>query len=230
MSRLATCLACKRRFAAIESGREAYLDAFPPGEFARQVVARAERAARTEAAGAARGGRRPDRRRWLAGLGGLALALGVVALFVATRPADEIRLKGVTWQVVAKRGERTWLLDEGAALQPGDRLAFSYGLPSDRSFLLLGVDDAGHVSRYGGDGPPLRLARGAGSLPFAVELDERAGQERLFGIFSIDPIDGATAKRALEAAFARAHAERRAVASADLGLRADVLTLGFSKR
>jgi hypothetical protein len=223
---LASCPSCAQRLAEIEKARAAYLAAFPADGFARQVAARAQRASREPAIEPS------SRRRWFAGFGTLALAAGAIALF-ALRPTDEIRLKGgpASWQVVAKRGERTWPLTDGATLRPGDRLAFTYTLAQDRFFLLLGVDDGGTVSQYGGaDGAPLRLARGSGPLPFAIELDERPGEERLFAVFSPAAIDGATAKRALTDAFARARAQRRAVAASDLTLAAEVLTLGFSKK
>jgi hypothetical protein len=234
---IASCQTCSSRFTNITRGRVAYLAAYPADDFARQVAARAERARRPAAAAPADGRepsrQRPMRRRWLAGVGAVALAMGAVALF-ALRPrgiSEEIRLKGgATWSVFVKRGARTWPAQEGESLKTSDRLAFAYSLADDRYFLLFGVDDAGTTVQYGAEGAQLLLLRrGRGELPFGIELDARTGEERLFALFSRAPLDVATARVALAAAIARARAERRPVTGAELKTGAEILTFGFKK-
>jgi hypothetical protein len=237
---VAGCRDCKLRLDDIARARASYLAAYPAADFVRQVAARAERVRRAAAAATdAVTGDPPvpgwGRRLWLAGAGGLVLALGGIALFAIPsgrppRAPDEIRLKGgVTWSVYANRGTRTWPVSEGETLKPGDRLAFAYSVPQDRYLVLLGIDDAGTLAQYGPDGSPVRLSRGQGRVPFAIELDARPGEEQLVALFSQTPLDVAVAKQALAAGAAAARAGNRHVAAADLKLPAEIVISRFKK-
>jgi hypothetical protein len=236
---VAGCAICRSRLAEITAARAAYLAAYPAEAFARQVAARAERGRRASAAGNDLGSNvrtaaGTARRRWLAGLGGLIFALGAVALYVlpGAHAPDEIRLKGpVGWSVFVQRGTRTWALGEGESLQSGDRLAFAYALSQDRYLVLLGIDDAGTITRYGPEGaPPLRLARGQGRIPFAIELDDRPGEEQLIALFSAAPLDVAVARQALATAATGARAQHRRLGPDDLKLPAQGVIIAFKKR
>jgi hypothetical protein len=230
---VAECEACTSRLAEIARARAEYLAAYPAEDFVRQVAARAERAGRAASTGD-RSNVDTGRRRWLGGLGGLALAVAGIALYVipSRQAPDEIRLKGgVSWSVVAQRGTRTWAISEGETLKPGDRLAFAYSLSQDRYLVLLGIDDAGTVVQYGPEEAPLRLARGQGRVPFAIELDARPGEEQLVALFSQTPVvDVTAAKRALAAAAVTARDQNRNLTAADLKLSAEIVTFGFKKR
>jgi Domain of unknown function (DUF4384) len=229
---VAACERCQRRLDAISSAAKAYLASYPADAFARQVAARAQRADR---AAVAERERPPNiaRRRLFGGLGVLAMAAGAIALWVrlpAPTP-DAIRLKGgMTWSVFAKRGARAWPVVEGETLKPGDQLAFTYSLSQDRFLWMLGIDDAGTITQYGPEATPVRLARGQGRVPFAIELDARPGEERLFALFSQAPLDVSEAKRVLAVSAARARRENRWVTAADLTLPAEIATFGFKKR
>lgn len=233
---VAGCSDCRSRLDDIARARAAYLAAYPALDFARQVAARGERARR--AAGAVTADRPAvgwGRRLWLAGAGGLLLALGAVVLFAipssrAPGAPDEIRLKGgVTWSVFANRGTRTWPVTEGDTLKPGDRLAFAYSVPQDRYLVLLGIDDAGTIAQYGPNGSPVRLTRGQGRVPFAIELDARPGDEQLVALFSQTPLDVAAPKQALAAAAITARAQNRRVTAADLKLPGEIVVSSFKK-
>jgi hypothetical protein len=231
---LAGCRDCRSRLDDIAQARAAYLGAYPAADFARQVTARAERARRATAAAVTgeRSAAAWGRRLWLAGAGGLVLALGAVVLFAipSARAPDEIRLKGgVTWSVFASRATRTWPVTDGETLKAGDRLAFAYSVPQDRYLVLLGIDDAGTIAPYGPVGSPVRLPRGQGRVPFAIELDGRPGEEQLIALFSHNPIDVAAAKQALAAAAVAARAGNRRVTAADLKLPAEIVTFSFKK-
>jgi hypothetical protein len=77
--------------------------------------------------------------------------------------------------------------------------------------LLLGIDDAGTITRYFPDGNIVQssaLAAGAGrQLPVGVELDARPGRERLIALFSAAPLDEVSARAALAAAWRTARAQ-----------------------
>ncbi len=218
------CPTCSSRLAAMTGARAEYLGAYPAQDFVRQVAARAERAPRPVAPA--------PRRRWLAGLAAGTLVVAVAAVFLLLRPApDDVRLKGgVSWSVFAKRGPRTWPVTDGESLKAGDRLAFAYVIAGDRYLLLLGVDDAGAITQYGGEGgAPLLLRRGRGTLPFGIELDARRGEERLFALFSPAALDVEQTKQALAAAAARARAQNRPLTAGDLKLPGEIASFGFRK-
>ncbi|HET6281328.1 MAG TPA: hypothetical protein VFH73_10185 [Polyangia bacterium] len=234
---VATCQLCKLRLDCITCAADAYLASYPADDFSHQVAVRARLAERGGVSAAADSRSRPTvpRRRLFAGLAVLAMAAGAVALWVrlAPRTLDEIRYKGggVSWAVFAKRGDRTWAVADGDILRPGDRLAFTTYAPQDRFLLMFGIDDAGTIVQYGPQtSTPLRLPRGQGSVPFAIELDARPGEERLFALFSPAPLDTAEARRALAAAAVRARRENRWVTAADLTLPAEITSFGFKKR
>jgi hypothetical protein len=105
-------------------------------------------------------------------------------------------------------------------------LAFVYSLDRPRHLLLLGIDDAGTVTRYfpaqGTGGAPLAASPHA-QLPVGIELDARKGEERLYGLFSDSVLDEAEARRALTQALSRARTHGAGIPSmgeVDLPVRA----------
>jgi hypothetical protein len=228
---LAACDPCSMRKRALEAARARFLAAYPAADFARAVV---EQAAQPEP---------PPRRRWqgwsapgvLASAAG-SLAIGAAALLWFSRaPAPPaIRLKGgVSLQAFAKHAGRTSALRDGDALAPGDQLAFEYALDRPRYLLLLGIDDAGAITRYfpaDSSGAAPLAATPRAQLPVGIELDARKGQERLYALFSAAALDEAEARGALIQALFAAHAHGAAIAALrELDLPAHQVTIWFRK-
>jgi hypothetical protein len=223
---LAGCDRCGVRRVALDAARSRFLATYPAAEFARAVVARAEIPPPVA----------PKRRRtWQM----IAPAAGVVALAAAVlvwlHPAPEpraVRSKGgVSLEVIARRGAIQSPLRDGEALSPGDQLAFSYTLDQPRYLLLLGVDDAGEITRYFAADDALAVAPRA-QLPTGIELDARKGDERLYALFSEVALDEAVVRHAItrELAAVRAYGHGIAAMRAiDLQPPVHQITLWFRK-
>jgi hypothetical protein len=120
----------------------------------------------------------------------------------ATRDTDDIRAKGAaTFQVYAKRGEHVFALRDGSRLAPGDAIRFVAGSRVAGYLLVGSVDGAGHASIYFPYGGARSGAIGGApaELPGSIVLDAAPGPERLFAVFTPEPIDATAVTAALEA-------------------------------
>ncbi len=126
----------------------------------------------------------------------VAIAVIVVTLHPHPRaaPPPELAIKGdATWQVFANRDGQTFTVHDGTQLEPGDRIRFAV-IPDGAHYVLVAsIDGAGTVSIYfpygGSESAPLPAQAGARSLlPGSIVLDSAPGPERMFAIFSDEPI------------------------------------------
>lgn len=135
------------------------------------------------------------------------LAAAAILVWLARKPetttvTDDIRAKGpATFQVYAKRGERVLALRDGSRLAPGDAIRFVAGSRVARFLLVGSVDGAGRASIYF---PYRGTQSGAiggtpAELPGSIVLDAAPGPERLFAVFTTEPIEAAAVTSALEA-------------------------------
>jgi hypothetical protein len=198
---VASCDHCAARQRTLTAAKARYLAALPALDFARSVIAQAER---SEPAVRTRSRTWKQPLVYAPALGLLALA-AVAMLWIAGAPGgSEIRMKGsASLWTVAKHGSTQSVLRDGDALVPGDQIAFEYALDRPRFLLLLGIDDAGAVTRYfpGAEPRADRLAAATRTqLPIGIELDARKGEERLYALFSEEPLDEVQARNALERA------------------------------
>jgi anti-sigma factor RsiW len=129
--------------------------------------------------------------RWVVPL----LAVSAAVLVVLHPPAEDGPAYGVkggtTLQLFAHRGERTWKVEQGEELAPGDQVRFRVeggGLPY---VLLVSVDGAGQVNTYhpfGGARSALLPDGALVEIAGSVVLDTAPGPERLFALFSREPL------------------------------------------
>lgn len=195
---LANCDHCTARKRAFTDAKARHLAASPASDFARAVIAQAGRdgpSLHTRA-------RTWKTSRVYASAAGVLVAAAAVLLWNGPQPdSSEIRLKGgASLWAVAKHGAAQHVLRDGDTLAAGDQLAFEYALDRPRFLLLLGIDDGATVTRYfpAGELSSGRLnATTRAQLPFGIELDARAGEERLYALFSDEPLDETAARRAL---------------------------------
>ena len=137
---------------------------------------------------------------WLA-----APMLAAAAILLVLRrepPPPELGIKGdATWQVFAHRAGKTFEVHDGAVLAAGDEIRFVVVPDRARFVLIVSVDGAGQASiyyPYNGaasapiDGPRVELAG-------SIVLDAAPGPERLFALFSDEPIAAPAARDALRA-------------------------------
>ncbi|NMB74680.1 MAG: DUF4384 domain-containing protein [Myxococcales bacterium] len=188
---LAACPRCQERMEERDQARQV---------FRREVYPLTVEAVVAAGAGApAPGARRtPWLLRWALG-GAAALALVLVGLWIGWPHPDpnadggHTGLDGIKGppaiQVFVKRGERVFEIREGEPLRPKDRIRFVVSLPRPGYLRVLSLNGDDATSYYPPPGAtPVRLPAGRQELPGATELDERAGPERLWIVFSDEPL------------------------------------------
>lgn len=188
---LAACARCRERMEERDRVREA---------FRREVYPLTVEAVVAAGAGApAPGARRaPWMLRWALG-GAAAMALLLVGLWIGWPRLDQTAGGGLAGldgikgppaiQVFIKRGERVFELRDGEPVRPKDRLRFVVSLPRPGYLRVLSLDARGASSFYPPAGAaPARLPAGRQELPGATELDASAGPERLWVVFSDEPL------------------------------------------
>jgi hypothetical protein len=136
-----------------------------------------------------------SRRSWRWALVAAPALAAAILLLVIMRdrggPDDELGIKGdATWQVFANRNGETFAVHDGSNLAAGDRIRFVVTPNGAPYVLVASVDGAGAASIYypygGTQSGPTHGARN--ELPGSIVLDAAPGPERLYAIFSDDPI------------------------------------------
>ena len=88
------------------------------------------------------------------------------------------------------------------ALKPEDRIRFVVNPAGGKYLLVVSRDGAGAISVYypfGEQKSALVASNTKSELPGSVELDGTLGNERLFAIFSNEPVNASTVESALKA-------------------------------
>jgi hypothetical protein len=148
------------------------------------------------------------------GLPGIAAAAALVLVAgLALRPAVHERegyvgVKGAPGlDIICRRQARTFPLDPGQALRPGDELRFRpLGTPPDARYAVLGsVDGTGRFAPFYPpdlEQPSVPLPAPGSALPGGVTIDEAPGPERLLLVVSSQPLSARAVARAAEASAA----------------------------
>jgi hypothetical protein len=172
--------------------------------------------------------RRAVRRRWLRFAYPLALlpVLGGLLLVAANRKDGDLLLPGVALEtgarakgalaleIVCKRGEEQFPVNEGADFYPGDRLRFAYTKGEPGHLTIFGLDDTGQVFPYYEDKVLSGIVAPAGSrvvLPGSIELDGHRGWERIFALWSPEKLDPRAVEAAVQGALREAGGDVRQV-------------------
>jgi len=189
-----SCDQCRTRLRALVAARTQFLNAHPAAPFACQVIARAEHLG-------------PERKLpwWLAArfvhgvVGALALTLAALGWLGHDAAASWSRASGVaSFQVLARRGVEERRVRDGDTLAPGDRLAFEYSLERPRYFMLLGIDATGTIVRYLPESGEACLKATSGRrLSEQIAVGSQRGDERLYALFSSEPLSEVAARHAI---------------------------------
>ena len=184
---LATCQRCQARRAELEAKATAFrasAPAFTP-RAAKVVSLRPRRIVPMIAAG-------------------LAVAASVLLMLRPTGDVlDTTRSKGsARLGFFIKRGEQVIEGRDGAHVQPGDLLRFTYTSQEPRHLAVLSRDGAGVASVYFPERATTReLPAGkAQALPDAIELDATLGEETLLALFCSGQLDLEPLRKQLEQA------------------------------
>ncbi|HZS37268.1 MAG TPA: hypothetical protein VFF06_10590 [Polyangia bacterium] len=179
-----TCERCRGDLEALRSARE---------RFEREVMPRTLPAVirRHRRRGASL------RRRLLVVLPVIAAAAALLLLLprgMDLTPRERILVKGgePALRGFARRGDRVFAVSDGAVLAPGDDLRFVVEPGGRRFVLIASVDGAGHATVYhpygGMTSAPLDKAPRI-ELPGSIHLDAAPGPERVFALYSDQPLD-----------------------------------------
>jgi hypothetical protein len=171
------CEACRRRWDQLAADRQAFLARARPAAFAESVLAR----------------KRPRAFVWWWTL--LAPALAVLALFLW--PRDQERFKGppVAVELFVKSGAQTARFDPDRGYRAGDALQVVYTAGDPLYFTALDVEADGRVTILARDTAPLPPGTRR-RLDRSFVLDEGSGEERVFVLFSKQPLDERELQRA----------------------------------
>lgn len=144
---------------------------------------------------------------------------------------DDIRVKGaITFKVFAKRGDSVISVVDRAKLASGDAIRFIAAARSDRYLIVGSVDGRGKATIYF----PYNGTRSAAvtstptELPGSIVLDDAPGPERLFALFSTEPLEAPVVTTALTALGARGADAIRAATVLDVRATHQA-TLAFEK-
>ena len=181
---------------------------------------------------------------WWRRLGVAPLLVPVLAaaalLFWLKRPAPsgehvddtfDLRIKGaVTFKVFAKRGETVTAVVDGARLAPGDAIRFVASARTDRFLIVGSIDGRNNATIYfpygaAQSGP---VSATPAELPGSIVLDDAPGPERIFALFSTQPLEAAAVTQALLAVGARGADAIRSTTTLEIGA-AHTATLLFEK-
>ena len=116
----------------------------------------------------------------------------------------DLGLKGdsrIEFEVVAQREhEGQFTVKEGTVLKPGDKIRFVVNSGGAKYVLIGSKDGAGNFTvyhPYAGE-KSIGIERGEHELPGAIQLDEVAGKEKLFAVFSTEPLKADDVKAMVE--------------------------------
>jgi hypothetical protein len=126
-----------------------------------------------------------------------AVALVVFVFFIKPQASDEVRIKGdPTLQIFAKRPDReqVFAVTPEVKLRPGDRIRFVAEAPGRGFLLVVSKDRGGQVSFYVPTfgAQSVEIPPGKHEMPGSIELDQAPGPERIYAIFSDEPLSVAT--------------------------------------
>lgn len=116
----------------------------------------------------------------------------------------DVSLKGdprIDFEVVAQRGgEGQFPVREGSVLKPGDKIRFVVNAGGAHYVLIGSKDGAGNFTVYHpyGGAESAGIERGQHELPGAIELDDVAGKEKLYAVFSTEPLKADEVKAMVE--------------------------------
>jgi len=170
------------------------------------------------------------RRRWWMLVALPALAAAALVMFVLVRHGDprepDLGIKGgPAWQVVALHGDHELRVHDFTKLAAGDRVRFVVVPNGARYVTIASVDGTGAASIYYA---AVKLEGPRVEVPDSIVLDAAPGPERLFALFSDQPLDAAPIEAKLRALGTGGAAKIRAASALDVPARAQ-LTLVFEK-
>ena len=177
------CESCQAAIAEFERERQEFLVKNPPEKIEEYVLSQVERRIRAK------------RRFTIAAVPIAAIVLAVlfVVFWPVHNPKPTIRTKGgVSIELWVQDGEKVVKVGPGKSFKAGDRIQFKCTSGADDHVFLVSLDEAGQVSNFNHEmfGTSKKIVPGSGIvLEGSIILDESVQAERVFAIFSNEPIE-----------------------------------------
>jgi hypothetical protein len=143
----------------------------------------------------------------LAALGAAALVAIAVTLFMRPPEPTEVFRGSIDIELHLVRDGVAQQQGALVRARAGDRLQFLITTPADGSLSIFDLQDDGELTEWMAP----REVRGLQPVDFAVMLDDYAGSERVYIIFSDDPVGRSDVERALQSTYDRPLADLDAV-------------------
>jgi hypothetical protein len=128
-------------------------------------------------------------------------AAAALVLYMRAQGEPAIQTKGGPMlSVYARHADRVFAVRDGQSLQPADELRFVVAGAGRKYVIIASIDGGGHASIYypfAGE-RSVELPAGKIELPGSVRLDETLGAERLYALFTDEPLEAADVLRALQ--------------------------------
>lgn len=207
---LVACASCRERVERLRADG-ARLMAEAPAEALLQRV-------RIEAERRAGPGRTWWRAYWLVpAAAGCAIVLVMLGMALLTPEDPGVRTKGaVAIDLYLMRQQQVRPATPADRFQPGDRIQFVYSAPRQRFVFLVSLDDTGRVTNFNHRAATrsVPIEPGIGRvLEGSIILDETPHAERIFALFSEQPLEWSEVERAARLAWREATEARSGVAS-----------------
>ena len=136
----------------------------------------------------------------------IVLAVLFVAFWPVHDPKPTIRTKGdVSIELWVLEGEQEVKVDPGHSFEAGDRIQFKYTSGANNHVFLVSLDEDGRLSNFNHEmfGESKKIVPGGGMvLEGSIILDESTRAERVFAIFSNEPIKWQEVERAAKDVYA----------------------------
>jgi hypothetical protein len=172
---------------------------------------------------------RRTRRTWLRFLAPVLLVPAAAAVLLFVKPTLNplghgnrlgSTIKGrLIVETYCKRGESVFPAVDGGDFVAGDRLRFAYTQDRPGFLLVFGVDDQGRIFPYYQEQRLTGVAVAAGArvfLPGSVELDSHSGWERIFAVWSEEPLADDSVRSAVATVLSAAGGDIRHATVLDL--------------
>jgi hypothetical protein len=194
---LESCDTCRTRYAALVQAR---------ADFEQHVLPRTRPHVERSLASRTPRGRSKRTLGWSSALAATAVAaLLMIWIRHPVEPDkvahDDLRVKGApSFTVFARRRERVFVVTDRARLQPGDRLRFVAEPGAYPYLLIVSVDAANHTTTYfpyQGEQSALVRINQRFEGEDGIELDDTAGPERIFALFTKAPLKASAVAQAM---------------------------------
>jgi hypothetical protein len=199
------CPRCRGIVTQLKHDRHDFLNRHPTDIGSAQIIARAHQQKRSSRLAL-----------WLApASAALAALLLVILLLESPQPGPGIRTKGeISLKFYIQQGDQAIPGKSGGIYHENDRIQFVYSSGANRYLFLVSIDDQGKVSNFNHEKKTSSVSIIPGAnrvLAGSIILDDSIGPERIFAIFSNQPLRFDQIRQAARSAYTELRSHGKSV-------------------